>query len=155
SRRHHLEHRALARAGPVKMLVGLPREDLQRAGRERPRAVGMPAGAAATDLRDPARELLPLVAALRSRQPLDGGGNRSRTLAAWPALAGARIREIPKSTGGLADPAGVRRQDDDRAGAEPGASRAEVGIEQACLLRLALAEPRPEESSDQEGTDVA
>src|SRR5512133_2476838 len=105
------------------MLLSLAREDLQRAGRERRRPVGMPAGAAATDLRDPARELLPLVAALRRRQPLEDRGDRVETVDARSALADARIGEEPKSAGRLADPARARRQDDDCTGAEPCAPR--------------------------------
>ena len=39
-------------------------------------------------------------------------------------------------------------------GAEPGASRPQVSLEQGCIGGIALAEPAAEEAADEEGADV-
>src|SRR5207253_3172892 len=75
------------------------------------------------------------------------------TVHAGAALAGAGAGQIPHRPGRLADAARARRQDDDCAGAEPSASRPEVGLEQGRIGGLVLAEPAAEEAADEEGSN--
>jgi len=136
------------------MLLGLACEHPERTGRQGHGAVGMAACSTAANLGDPACKLLPLVSALLRGQPFERACDRVEAVYAGAALAGARRRQIPHRPGRLADAAGTRWQDDDRAGAGPGASRAQVGLEQGRIGSLALAEPGAEETADEEGADV-
>ena len=112
------------------MLLGFVLEHLERAGCKPGGAVGMLARSAAPHLLDPASQLLPLVEALSRRKPFKRTTDCVESVHAGSALTGAGIGQVPHRPSGLADAAGARRQDDDRAGAEPGASRPQVGFEQ-------------------------
>src|SRR6185503_20670071 len=108
-------------AAASKMLLGLVCQHVERTGCEPGGAVRMPAGPAAPNLLDPASQLLPLVQAPLVRKPFERARNRVEPAHAGAALTGGGVRQIPHRPGGLADAAGIRRQDDERAGAEPGA----------------------------------
>src|SRR6476660_7966374 len=114
----------------------------------------MAAGPSAANLGDPACELLPLVEPLPSRQPFERARDRVEPMNARAALTGARVGEIPHHRCRLADPAGARRQDDDRSGPEPRAPRSQVRLEQGGIRSLALAQPAAEEPADEEGADM-
>ena len=75
------------------MLLGLVREDLERAGCEPRGAVGMPACSAAADPLDPASQLLPLVQASLRRKPFERARDHVEAVHAGAALTGTGVSQ--------------------------------------------------------------
>src|SRR6476660_7871513 len=110
------------------MAVELLAEDAERARDERGDAVGVAAGAASRDLREPPaedgfrRHLSSAVCEL-----LEALCDRSEAVDARPALSGALLGEVPRDARRLGDATCVGGKDDDRARAERGADAREAG----------------------------
>jgi hypothetical protein len=86
----------------------------------------MGAAAPAVDLAEPAPQQ-PRVGTLAVREPLDLVGDRGQAEPARTALPGGLAGQVAHHPGGLGEPARIRGQDRDQAGAGPGAQVREPG----------------------------
>src|SRR5476651_967123 len=96
------------------MELDLVGEDVERAGGEARRSVGMGAGAAAADDGDPTLEPVAPVGAVSRREPLESVGDCAETVHARAALARALVGEVARYPRRLDEAARARRERDDR-----------------------------------------
>ena len=134
----------------AQVTVDLVGEDVEATGDESGGTVGMPTGAAATHLVDPARNPRP-IAAFPPGEANESVGDRRESVNAGTALACALAGEVASDAGEFDDAAGLLGQGDHGARPQRDAVCMEVGIEQTQSGKLDSPQPRAEVAADKDG----